>query len=422
MKPWPERAPPRVAVLVKRFPRLSETFILNEFLELRRQGMQVDMYAIMDPEEQRSHPEALALVPEVVYLQTGRIWASLPSALRTMRRHPWGVARALAWVATRHSAAAARNWVHAMVLVDRLGERAPAHLHAHFLHSPAAIAFIARKINGQRYSLTGHAKDIYTTLPENVQMRCREAEFVTTCTEANRRHLVDEIGLSPSKVRLCRHGVDLERFSADRRERQIGRILSIGRLVEKKGFDVLLRACGEMRRRSIGLDFELRIIGTGPMRDELLALADEEGIADVVHLPGSMSQAQVAAELAAAEVFALAPVVMPDGDRDGIPNVVLEAMAAGVPVVTSAVSGIPEVIEDGVNGRLVAPRSPSLLADALAELLVDAPQRARLAEAGRRFVTEECAWTHAVAPLRELLSDALAPAVVPIGRPAPVPT
>jgi glycosyltransferase involved in cell wall biosynthesis len=142
----------------------------------------------------------------------------------------------------------------------------------------------------------------------------------------------------------------------------------------------------------------------------------------VVHLPGSMSQAQVAAELAAAEVFALAPVVMPDGDRDGIPNVVLEAMAAGVPVVTSAVSGIPEVIEDGVNGRLVAPRSPSLLADALAELLVDAPQRARLAEAGRRFVTEECAWTHAVAPLRELLSDALAPAVVPIGRPAPVPT
>jgi glycosyltransferase involved in cell wall biosynthesis len=379
------------------------------------------MYAIMDPQEQRSHPEALDLVPEVVYLQAGSIWTSLPSALRTVRRHPRGVVRALAWVMTRHSVAAARNWVHAMVLVDRLGERAPAHLHAHFLHSPAAIAFIARKINGQRYSLTGHAKDIYTTLPENVQMRCREAEFVTTCTEANRRHLVEEIGLVPSKVRLCRHGVDLERFNADRRDPQIGRILSIGRLVEKKGFDVLLRACGELRRRNVDIDFELRIIGSGPLRDELLALADEEGIADAVHLPGSMSQAQVAAELAAAEVFALTPVVMPDGDRDGIPNVVLEAMAAGVPVVASAVSGIPEVIDDGVNGRLVSPRSPSLLADALAEVLGDAPQRARLGEGGRRFVVEECAWAHAVMPLRALFSEALAPPLAPIGQPAPVP-
>jgi glycosyltransferase involved in cell wall biosynthesis len=420
MRPLAERQPRRIAVLVKRFPRLSETFILNEFLELRRQGMQVDMYAIMDPQEQRSHPEALALVPEVVYLQTGSIWRSLPSVVRTLRRHPWGAARAVGWVMTRHSVAAARNWVHAMVLVDRLAEREPAHLHAHFLHSPAALAFIARKISGQRYSLTGHAKDIYTTLPENVQMRCRKAEFVTTCTDANRRHLVEEIGLAPSQVRLCRHGVDLDRFSADRREPRAGRILSIGRLVEKKGFDVLVRACGELRRR--GIEFELRIVGTGPLREELLALAEEEGIAEQVQLPGSMSQAQVAAELAAAEVFALTPMVMPDGDRDGIPNVVLESMAAGVPVVASAVSGIPEVIEDGVNGRLVAPRRPSLLAEALTELLADAPQRARLAEAGRRFVAEECAWAHAVAPLRELLSDAVAAAVAPIGQPAPVPT
>jgi glycosyltransferase involved in cell wall biosynthesis len=420
MTPSPGVEPRRIAVLVKRFPRLSETFILGEFLELRRQGMQIDMYAIMDPQEQRSHAEALALVPEVVYLQTGSIWGSVPSALRAMRRHPWGVARALAWVLTRHSAAAARNCVHAMVLVDRLSEREPAHLHAHFLHSPAAIAFIARKISGQRYSLTGHAKDIYTTLPENVQMRCREAEFVTTCTEANRRHLVEEVGLLPSQVQLCRHGVDLERFSADRCEPQEGRILSIGRLVEKKGFDVLVRACGELRRR--GIDFELRIIGTGPLRDELLALAEEEDIAEQVHLPGSMSQAEVAAELAAAEVFALTPMVMPDGDRDGIPNVVLEAMASGVPLVTSAVSGIPEVIKDGVNGRLVPPRSPGLLADVLTDLLSDATQRLRLAEAGRRFVTDECAWAHAVAPLRELLSDALAPAVASVGQPAPVPT
>jgi glycosyltransferase involved in cell wall biosynthesis len=214
--------------------------------------------------------------------------------------------------------------------------------------------------------------------------------------------------------------VDLERFSADRCDPQIGRILSIGRLVEKKGFDVLVRACGELRRR--GIDFELRIVGTGPLRDDLLALAEEEGIADLVHLPGSMSQAQVAAELAAAEVFALTPTVMPDGDRDGIPNVVLEALAAGVPVVASAVSGIPEVIEDGVSGRLVASRRPDLLADALTELLGDAPKRARLAAAGRRFVIEECAWPRAVVPLRDLFSGTQAPGIEPIGQRAPVPT
>jgi glycosyltransferase involved in cell wall biosynthesis len=412
MKPSNQQQPRRIAVLVKRFPRLSETFILNELLELRRQGMPLDLYAIMDPHEHRAHPEALALVPEVVYLRSGSIWSSLPSALRTMRRHPRGAFRAAAWVLTRHNVALVRDCVYAMVLVDRLRHREPAHLHAHFLHSPAVIAFIASKISQQRYSLTGHAKDIYATPPENVLMYCRDAKFVTTCTDANRRHLVEEIGLSPSKVWLCRHGVDADRFSAERSDPKAGRILSVGRLVPKKGFDVLVRACGQMRRS--GVDFELRIVGSGPMRDELLALAEHEGIADLVHLPGSMSQAELAVQLAAAEVFALSPMVMPDGDRDGIPNVVLEAMASGVPVVASAVSGIPEVINDGVNGRLVPPRRPDLLADTLAELLSDGTQRARLAAAAERFVGEECSWARVVLPLRELLSGALAPAVEPI--------
>jgi glycosyltransferase involved in cell wall biosynthesis len=414
-----EPRPQRVVVLVKRFPRLSETFIMSEFLELRRQGLPVELFAIMDPHEDHSHPEALALVPEVVYLQTGRIWRALPSALRTIWRHPLGTARAAGWILTRRTRAAVRNCVHAIVLVDRLAAGQPAHVHAHFLHSPAAIAFIARKISGQRYSATGHAKDIYTTLPDDLLMRCRDAEFITTCTDANRTHLVEEIGLPPSQVRLCRHGVDLDRFSSDRCEPHRGRILSIGRLVPKKGFDVLVRACAEMRRR--GVEFELRIVGGGPLRDELRELAADEGIADLVDLLGSMSHADVAAELAAAEVFALSPVVLPNGDRDGIPNVLLEAMAAGVPVVASAVSGIPEAIADGVNGRLVAPGRPDLLADVLTELLSDPAQRARLAGAGRRFVSAEWSWSAAVLPLRELLDDALAPAPEPIAELAPLP-
>jgi colanic acid/amylovoran biosynthesis glycosyltransferase len=225
--------------------------------------------------------------------------------------------------------------------------------------------------------------------------------------------------VSDSKVWLCRHGVDAARFSSDRSDPQPGRIVSIGRLVPKKGFDVLVRACGELSRR--GIEFDLRIIGGGPLRGELRALAEEEGIGDRVRLVGSRSQAEVAAELATAELFALSPVVMPDGDRDGIPNVLLEAMAAGVPVVASAVSGIPELLTDGVNARLVEPGRPDLVADALAALLSEAEQRSRLAAAGRELILADWSWPSAILPLRELLAGLLASPAEQMVEVAPYP-
>jgi len=393
--------------LVKRFPRLSETFILNEFLELRRHGLPVELFAIMDPHERSAQPEALALVTEVTYLQAGRVWAELPAALRTARRHPRGTLRAAGFTLTRHTRASARNLLHALVLLDRLAEGPPAHLHAHFLHSPAALAFVAAKVNGQPYSLTGHAKDIYTTLPENLRMRCDRARFVTTCTEANRAHLITEVGLAPGQVHVCRHGVDLTKFTIPARTPRPGRIVSVGRLVPKKGFDILIRACGELRRR--GIEFELVLLGGGELHDGLLALAHEQGIGDRVHLLGSRPQRDVIEHLAAAEIFALSPVVLPNGDRDGIPNVLLEAMAADVPVVATAVSGIPEVVTDGQTGRLVPQKRPDLLADALAQLLTDPTLRSRLGQAGRRHVREHASWASAIAPLRALLEGELAP-------------
>lgn len=400
------REPQRVVMLVKRFPRLSETFILNEFLELRGRGLPVELFAIMDPNEGTSQPEALALVPEVTYLQPGRLWAELPAVLRTARHHPWGTLRAAAWTVTRHSLPSARNLLHALVLVDRLASGPPAHLHAHFLQSPAALAFIAAKISGQRYSLTGHAKDIYTTLPENLRMRCDRARFVTTCTEANRVHLVTEVGLAPEQVHVCRHGIDLARFTIASRTPHPGRIVSVGRLVPKKGFDTLVRACGELNRR--GIAFELVVLGGGELHQELLTLAHEQGISDRVSLLGSRPQREVVEQLAEAEVFALSPMVLPDGDRDGIPNVLLEAMAVGVPVVATAVSGIPEVVTDGTTGRLVPSQRPDLLADALAELLTDSGARTRIGEAGRRHVHEHMSWPSAIAPLATLLEGELA--------------
>lgn len=398
---------PRVAILVKRFPRLSETFILREFLELRRQGVPVDLYAIMDPHESHSQPEALAHVAEVTYLQKGRFGGELPLAWQTARRHPWGTLKAAGFAASRHSRPAVRNLIHAMVLVAYLDRLGPAHLHAHFLHSPAAIAFIAHKISGQPYSVTGHAKDIYTTLPANLQMRCRDSEFVTTCTAANRQHLISVTGLHPDKIHLCHHGVDVDMFSATPRDPVPGRILSVGRLVPKKGFDVLLRGCAILARN--GQDFELRIVGGGPGKEELASIARQEGISERVTFVGACSQLEVAAELSRAEIFALAPVVMPDGDRDGIPNVVLEAMATGVPVVATDVSGLPEVVLDGRTGRLVPQNEPEPLAAALRDLMNDAGKRDSFSSAGRALVLERWQWEQAVLPLTQLLTDALRP-------------
>jgi glycosyltransferase involved in cell wall biosynthesis len=205
---------------------------------------------------------------------------------------------------------------------------------------------------------------------------------------------------------VCRHGIDLARFTIPARTPRPGRIVSVGRLVPKKGFDTLIRACGDLWRR--GIAFELVLLGGGELHDELLTLAHEQGISDRVSLLGSLPQRDVVEQLAAAEIFALSPVVLPDGDRDGIPNVLLEAMAAGVPVVATTVSGIPEVVTDGKTGRLVPPQRPDLLAGALAQLLTDPAARTRLGEAGRRHVHRHASWTSAIAPLRALLEGELA--------------
>lgn len=402
----------RIVILLKRFPRLSETFILNEFLQLRRQGLPVDLFAVMDPHEKQSHPEALALIPEVSYLQPGTLRGLLPAVWRTARRHPVGAARALGWTVTRHTRAAARNLLHAMTLVDLLSRGRPAHLHAHFLHSPAALALLAHKISGQPYSLTGHAKDIYTTLEQNLLLRCREAEFVTTCTSANVDHLQALLAGVATPVLLARHGVDVPAYAEVPPTPVGGRIVSVGRLVPKKGFDVLLQACGLLAERRV--PFTLDIVGTGPLHAELTELATQLDIADRVRLLGSRTHRDVLAELASAEVFALAPVIMPNGDRDGIPNVILEAMATGLPVVATAVSGIPEVVTPE-TGILVDQRRPDQLADALAAVLGDAQLRAVLGAAAQRHIREECSWPHVIAPLRDLLAQQIRPTALPAG-------
>ena len=405
---------PRIAVLVKRFPRLSETFVLNEFLELRRQGVDVRLYALMDPKEHLAHPAASALVPEVTYLHDpGR---SLRSWLRLLRgatcqaaTHPRGALRvAWGWLSTHRSRASLRHAVEGLWLAAELRRQGIDHLHAHFAHSPAAVAHMACLAGGPSYSFTAHAKDLFTTPPAHVERRAQTARFVVTCTAASGVYLQPMLGPSAARrLHVVYHGTDLSRFNPTQRLREPGRILSIGRLVPKKGFLDLVEALSYLAHRR--LNFACDIFGAGPQRAQLEAAVSEAGLADRVTLHGDRLQADLLDAYRRASVFALAPVMTPDGDRDGIPNVLVEAMACGLPVVSTRLSGIPELIDDGVNGLLVEPRDPDALAAALERLLTHASLSQALGLAARHKVETSFDLSRNTRQLAEWLSGAASP-------------
>jgi glycosyltransferase involved in cell wall biosynthesis len=381
----------RVAYLLKRFPRLSETFVLNEILQVRRLGIDVLIYALEDPGEALVHPEAQRLRSSVIYLhQPGRSWKSwrrlLTGAAAQAVMHPLGAIRVLwALVGTHRSMPSVRHAIESMWLARDLRHRATGHLHAHFAHSPAAVAYMAHLASGLPFSFTAHAKDLYTTLPRNLRIRCRAATFVVTCTDFNRRHLermLDGSGHAP--IHVIRHGTDLSRFSPAGRNPEAGRVLSVGRLVPKKGYTYLIHALAKLHQGGVG--FRCTMFGGGALREELSEQINASGLAGRVQLLGARLQDEVIAAYRNATVFALAPVVMEDGDRDGIPNVLVEAMASGVPVVATRISGIPELIEDGVDGLLVEPGDSEGLAAAIRRVFEDPALAARLSVAGRQKV------------------------------------
>jgi glycosyltransferase involved in cell wall biosynthesis len=383
-----------VAYLVKRFPRLSETFVLNEIVEVRRQGIDVRLYALLDPQEKIVHPTADELVAEVGYLNlAGHPWRSrwrlFLGAASQAAACPSGVARLLWTLLSVHrSMPSVRHAVEGLWLARELRKRGVTHLHAHFAHGPAAVAYLASLAGGPPFSFTAHAKDLYTTLPRNIRIRARAARFVLTCTNANGRYLRELLEHDRSvAIHVVHHGTDLERFRPTRRWPEPGLIVSIGRLVPKKGFTVLVDALSQAA--DAGLDFRCEIYGGGPMRAELESRVHRLGLEDRLSFHGARPMDDIVAAYARAMVFVLAPAVQNDGDRDGIPNVLVEAMAAGVPVVSTRVSGIPELIDDGENGLLVEPSDPHALAAAVRRVLEDPGLAARLASAGRRKVETE---------------------------------
>ena len=389
----------RVAFVLKGYPRLSETFIAQEIAALERRGLEILIVSLRQPTERRTHPihaeirAPLLYLPEYLYREPRRVLR----AWRAVRHWPtYREARAL-WLrdlARDPTPNRVRRFGQALVFARELPEDIR-HLHVHFLHTPGSVTRYAAILRGIAWSGSAHAKDIWTTPEWEKREKLESCAWLVTCTAANREHLAALA--PPGRVELVYHGLDLGRF-AQRAEVRAPRdgskaddpvvIMSVGRLVEKKGTDVLLEA---LARLPAALYWRFVHIGGGPLARSLERRATALGIAGRVAWRGALSQDEVLAEYRTADLFALASRIAQDGDRDGLPNVLMEAQSQGIACVATSVSAIPELITHAATGMLVAPESPDQLARALEALIVDPARRHALGEAGRARVAAEFA-------------------------------
>jgi glycosyltransferase involved in cell wall biosynthesis len=388
--------PGRIAVVVKGYPRLSETFIAQELHALEGRGLALALYSLRRPTDRESHPihdqirAPVVYLPEYLHQEPLRVWRSW----RRCRRLP-GYRQAVAtWrrdFRRDPTRSRLRRLGQAFVLAAELpGE--VVHLHAHFLHTPASVTRYAAILRGLPWSCSAHAKDIWTTPEWEKREKLEACAWMATCTEVNARHLRG-LAATGAPVDLIYHGIDTNRFPPPPAAAGAGdggdsarpvSILAVGRAVEKKGFDDLLAA---LARLPADRRWRLIHIGGGPLLRRLQETARRLGIAERIEWRGPQAQAAVLAAYREADIFALPCRVAADGDRDGLPNVLLEAQSQKVACVSTRVSGIPELIQDGVTGLLVEPRAVAPLAQALTRLIDDAALRRRLGEAGFRRVT-----------------------------------
>lgn len=403
-----------VAYVVKAWPRLSETFILNEILSLERLGVPIRIFSVRDPDPGPVHNLVSLARARVTHLSLTTHWkAALFGNARTLWRQPRRyLATLLAAVGkvVRHRLAAfrhlgpLRHFLKAGYLADVLAREPCQHLHAHFASSPGLVALFASRLSGIPFTLSTHAKDLYASDPIDLRPKLREARAVITCTEYNRQHVLAQFGPEcRGKVHRIYHGVDLTQFPFSwPHGAGIGEplILSVARLVEKKGLEDLIAAAGILRDK--GVRFRMDIIGTGPLQRALESQAHALGLEQVITFLGARPHETVRLAYRRASAFALPCKVAENGDRDGIPNVLLEAAASGVPMVSTPVSGIPELVESEREGLLVEPGQPNQLADALERVLASPELCARLVRAARAKLEEVFSLDRSATKLRDL--------------------
>lgn len=381
----------RVLYLTSLFPCWSETFIVREILALRAMGVDIRIVSLKPPTERMVQSDAATLLDRVIYPPAGARGAL--AALLEALRHPIETVRMVFSIlrglrATPTSLAKSLVVVlRTLAMLEEMRRFAPDHLHAHWATYPSTAALFASRLLGAPFSFTSHAHDIFLE-DHLLALKLSEAKFGVTISEFNRRFIAERIGSEfADKLRIVHCGISPQAFPFEVAQGSSGRIVAVGRLDEIKGFEHLVRACALLRDE--GVPFSCRIIGDGPLRASLQQQIDAANLSEHVVLAGAMPQEAVRSELRAASMFVLPSVVTRTGDRDGIPVALMEAMALGIPVVSTQVSGIPELIQDGVSGHLAQPASATELAACIRRsLALSAQDRQRQCEAARRTVEE----------------------------------
>lgn len=411
------RAKPHLGMILKGYPRISESFISSEIVRLESMGVPIRIFSIRQPRENFSHRHVAEIRADVTYLpeyvlphwrtllhSNGSLW------VRLGRHYPKCFARAVLRSWERRGLATVRHFLQAGHLTaTRLLDSNVGHLHAHFCHTPTSVALFSSELTGLPFSFTAHAKDIYTSEPDQLARKIAAARFVVTCTRYNARYLADiaRRGGASTPIHTIYHGIDLDFFSFGPSPSwgPPYRILSVGRLVPKKGYDDLVNALTILE--GAGLDFEFVHIGSGELEESIRQSIRRAELDRRVRLLGTLSHDEVLAHYRKAHCLALACRVADNGDRDGIPNVLVEAMAVGVPVVSTRVSAIPELVEDGLTGTLVEPGQPVAMAGAIARVLSRPGPQVEMLRRARKKVESEFDQRRCVERLFELFSSAL---------------
>ena len=379
-------SPLRVGYVLKMFPRLSETFILSEVLGLQDAGVDVSVLSLRLADEGRFHADLARVRASVDYLPQFGSGPTVDAFRAVADLGPGaigGLQRALHFVGGLPATRQAGLLVQALHLARQVKERDIDHLHAHFMTVAAHTAYLAHLLTGVSFSVTAHAKDIYRVgvSPAVFREVAAAATAIVTVCDANQRYILDDL-LAGSSARVVRiyNGVDVESLPPPAPLRDATLVLGVGRLVEKKGFDVLLDACAILVER--GVPVSCLVLGDGDQRAALEARRSMLGLQDHVRFAGAVSKDEVLGWMTRARVLALPCVTGADGNRDALPTVLIEALALGLPAVSTAVAGVPEIVDHGVNGLLVTEGDPAALADGIASLMVDNGRWSQIAAAG----------------------------------------
>lgn len=385
----------KLGIVCSQFPEQHETFVIQELGALHQAGLNMRIYSLKHCHDDIIHPESLPLIDITTYLAWNDL-VLLPKSLIGLIKRPIKALKALGWVLKNECwsmmslAKGLVIWYQSLAIADQMRKDQVTHIHAHWATMPTSCAVILQILLDLPFSFTAHAWDIFVK-NGSLHEKVKRSEMIITCTDYNRIHLQTVCPQNADKIFLNYHGVNTDKFDASERccSKDKPLFLSVGRHVEQKGYPDMIQAYALLKQA--GIDFEAVIVGKGPLLEEHTALIEKNNLNGCVALKGNMPQTELKELYRRANAFVLPCVIASNQDRDGIPNVILEAIAMGLPVVSTTVSGVPEAVISEETGKLVSPHAPEELFKALKELIENIDKQQTMGQKARHLAEEKFA-------------------------------